>query len=109
MFVAFDNFPALLIWLPLIGGLISFFIKDERSVKAWAMLSSILTLTLFAVSLLYTDQKHYALNSVSYVWLPEIGSSFSLILDGMSRILCLLTALAFPLIFASTYSATYKN
>jgi NADH-quinone oxidoreductase subunit M len=98
-----------LIWLPLIGGLISFFIKDERSVKAWAMLSSILTLTLFAVSLLYTDQKHYALNGVSYIWLPEIGSSFALFLDGMSRILCLLTAIAFPLIFASTYSATYKN
>jgi NADH-quinone oxidoreductase subunit M len=109
MFAAFDNFPALLIWLPLIGGLISFFIKDERSVKAWAMLSSILTLTLFAVSLLYTGEKNYILNSVSYVWLPELGSSFSLILDGMSRILCLLTAISFPLIFASTYSNSYKN
>jgi NADH-quinone oxidoreductase subunit M len=109
MFAAFDNFPALLIWFPLLGGLISFFIKDERSVKAWAMLSSILTLTLFAISLLYTDQKHYALNSVSYVWLPEIGSSFSFYLDGMSRMLCLLTAVAFPLIFASTYSNSYKN
>ncbi|HLO80465.1 MAG TPA: NADH-quinone oxidoreductase subunit M [Chitinophagaceae bacterium] len=109
MFAAFDNFPALLIWLPLIGGLISFFIKDERSVKAWAMLSSLLTLALFAVSLLYTDDKNYILNSVSYVWLPELGSSFSLLLDGMSRILCLLTAIAFPLIFASTYSNSYKK
>ncbi len=109
MFAAFDNFPALLIWLPLIGGLVSFFIKNERSVKAWAILSSILTLALFAFSLLYTDDKHYILNSVSYVWLPELGSSFSLFLDGMSRILCLLTAISFPLIFASTYSSTYKN
>lgn len=109
MFAAFDNFPALLIWLPLIGGLLSFFITNERSVKAWSLLSSILTLALFAVSLLYTDQKHYALNSVSYVWLPEIGSSFALLLDGMSRILCLLTAVSFPLIFAATYSNSYKS
>jgi len=109
MFAAFDNFPALLIWLPLIGGLLSFFIKNERSVKAWSLFSSILTLALFAVSLFYTDQKHYALNSVSYVWLPEIGSSFALLLDGMSRILCLLTAVSFPIIFASTYSSSYRN
>ncbi len=109
MFAAFDNFPALLIWLPLIGGLISFFIKNERSVKAWSLFSSILTLALFVVSLLYTDQKHYALNSVSYVWLPEIGSSFALFLDSMSRVLCLLTAVSFPLIFAATYSSSYKT
>jgi NADH-quinone oxidoreductase subunit M len=109
MFVAFDNFPALLIWLPLLGGLLCFFLKEEKSVKNWSLLSSVLTLILMCVSLLYTDQKHYALNSVSYIWLPEIGSSFSLMLDGMSRILCLLTAISFPLIFASTYSASYSN
>ena len=109
MFVAFDNFPALLIWLPLIGGLLCFFIKDQRTVKAWSLLSSILTLVLMLVSLLYTDQKYYQLNSVSYIWLPEIGSSFALMLDGMARILCLLTAFSFPLIFTATYSTDYKN
>lgn len=109
MFAAFDNFPALLIWLPLIGGLVSFFIKNEKTVRSWALLSSIATLALVMVSLLYTDQKHYALNSVSYVWLPELGSSFAMMLDGMSRILVLLTAVSFPLIFAATYSASYKN
>jgi NADH-quinone oxidoreductase subunit M len=109
MFVAFDNFPALLIWLPLIGGLLCFFIKDQRTVKAWSLLSSILTLVLMLVTLLYTDQKYYNLNSVSYFWLPEIGSSFSFMLDGMSRILCLLTAFSFPIIFTATYDAEYKN
>jgi NADH-quinone oxidoreductase subunit M len=109
MFVAFDNFPALLIWFPLIGGLISFFIRNERSVKAWALLSTIFTLGLFVVSLLYTDPKHYVLNAVSYVWLPEIGSSFSLVLDGMSRMLVMLTVVSFPLIIASTYNNDYRN
>ena len=109
MFVAFDNFPALLIWLPLLSGLICFFIKEQRAAKAWSLFSSIVTLTLMVVSLFYNDSKYYALNSVSYVWLPDIGSSFSLMLDGMSRILCLLTAISFPIIFVSTYSADYKK
>lgn len=109
MFVAFDNFPALLIWLPLIGGLLCFFIKDQRAVKAWSLTSSIVTMGLMMASLFFTDQKYYNLNSVSYIWLPEIGSSFSLMLDGLSRILCLLTAISFPLIFAITYQTEYKN
>ncbi len=109
MFLAFDNFPALLIWLPLIGGLICFFIKSQQAVKAWSLFSSIATLVLMLLSLLYTNEKHYALNSVSYVWLPDIGSSFSLMLDGMSRILCLLTAFSFPIIFTATYNEDYKN
>lgn len=109
MFAAFDNFPALLIWLPLAGGLISFFIKDEGKVKAWALFSSIATLALFIVTLFYTDEKHYVLNAVSYVWLPELGSSFSLMLTGAGRLMCLLTAVAFPLIFAATYRQAYPN
>lgn len=109
MFAAFDNFPALLIWFPLVGGLISFFLKEERTVKAWSLFSSLLTLGLFVTSLFYSGSDHYLLNAVSYVWLPEIGSSFTLVLDGMSRLLVMLTAVSFPLIFASTYNNNYKN
>jgi NADH-quinone oxidoreductase subunit M len=109
MLSAFDNFPALLIWFPLIGGLIAFLLKKEETVKTWALFSSILTLIIMGVSLLYTDPKHYILNQVSYVWLKDLGSSFGLMLDGMSRILCLLTAISFPLIFAATWNTSYKH
>jgi len=109
MLSAFDNFPALLIWFPLIGGVIAFLLKQESSVKTWAMFSSIMTLVVMGVSLLYTDPKHYLLNQVSYFWLKDLGSSFGLLLDGMSRILCLLTAISFPLIFAATWNTNYKN
>ena len=109
MLSAFDNFPALLIWFPLIGGVIAFLLKQEGSVKTWAMFSSIMTLVVMGVSLLYTDPKHYLLNQVSYFWLKDLGSSFGLLLDGMSRILCLLTAISFPLIFAATWNTNYKN
>jgi NADH-quinone oxidoreductase subunit M len=109
MLSAFDNFPALLIWLPLVGGLVSFLMKDELQAKTWALFSSTLTLVLMGVSLLYTDPKHFLLNQVSYYWLKDLGSSFAFILDGMSRILCLLTAISFPLIIASTWKRHYKN
>jgi NADH-quinone oxidoreductase subunit M len=109
MFAAFDNFPALLIWFPLVGGLISFFLKEERTVKAWSLFSSLLTLGLFVTSLFFMAKEHYLLNAVSYVWLPEMGSSFTLVLDGMSRLLVLLTVVSFPLIFGATYRTSYKN
>jgi NADH-quinone oxidoreductase subunit M len=109
MISAFDNFPALLIWLPLIGGLVSFLMKEEQQAKTWAMFSSILTLVLMGVTLLYTESKYFKLNQVSYYWLRDLGSSFAFSLDGMARILCLLTAISFPLIIAATWKRSYKN
>ena len=99
MFAAFDNFPALLIWLPLAGGLLSFFIKSEKAARATAIVFSLLTMGVMMTSLFYTAMEYTALSQVSYVWLPNIGSSFGLILDGLTRVLCLLTALVFPMVF----------
>ncbi len=109
MLAAFDNFPALLIWFPLIGGLVAFFIKDEHKVKSWALIASFLTMLLMCVSMVFSGNSYYQLNSVSYIWLPEMGSSFALMLDGMGRLLCLLTAIAFPLIFIATNNKKLDN
>ena len=104
------TFPELLLWCPLITGLIAFFIKDEKKVKAWALFSSLITLIISIVSLYYADNtKYFLYNNVSYVWMPYIGSSFAVGLDGMGQILTFLTAFSFPLIFASTYKTSYKN
>ena len=104
------TFPELLLWFPLVTGLIAFFIKDQKSVKAWALFSSLVTLGISIVSLCYLDgTKYFTYNYVSYVWLEYIGSSFSIGLDGMGHLLTFLTALSFPLIFAATYKNQYKN
>ena len=104
------TFPELLLWFPLVTGLIAFFIKDQKSVKAWALFSSLVTLGISIVSLCYLDgTKYFTYNYVSYVWLDYIGSSFSIGLDGMGHLLTFLTALSFPLIFAATYKNQYKN
>ena len=39
--------PVFLLVIPLVGGLAAFFFKDEKTVRAWALFSSLLTLTCF--------------------------------------------------------------
>ncbi len=77
------------------------------------MLSSLLTLAVSVISLFYTDTTHHPeyLNytNVSYVWMPYIGSSFSVGMDGMGFLLTFLTAFTYPLIFASTRKREYSN
>ena len=99
--------PVLLIVIPLLSGLAAFFVKSEKSVKAWALFAAIATL---AVSLLgLTVLKKPADLHFEAEWLPMLGSSFSVGLDGMGQTLCLLTGIAFPVIFLATWNNSYKN
>jgi NADH-quinone oxidoreductase subunit M len=99
--------PGLLILIPLLTGLTAFFIKDERQVRSWALFSSLIVLAVSLLGLtLLKDEKylHY-----QFEWMQSIGSSFSVKLDGMGQLLCLLTAVAYPLIFLATWRSTYKK
>jgi len=97
----------LLILLPLIGGFITFFLKSDNAAKGWSLLLSFATL---AVAIAGAVAKGNA-ESLRYAapWLGNLGSSFSIQLDGMSTMLCLLTAVAYPIILLSTWKTTYKN
>lgn len=97
--------PVLLIIIPLAAGLISFFLKEERSAKAFALLSAVATLAVSLISLTQTGSSILA----DAQWLPMLGSRFSLSLDGMGKVLTLLTAVSFPIIFASTYNNKYQS
>lgn len=110
MFSAIDNFPALLIWLPLVGGLLAFFVKSEGIAKAITMFFSLSSLGVVVASLIFASPSEYAsLNQVSYFWLPGLGSSFSFYLDGMGKLLGLLTALIFTLVFLMMPKGRYPN
>src|SRR5215216_2847818 len=95
----------LLILIPLIGGFVSFFLKEEKIAKAWALLVSVITL---AVSLFGLVSKSTDL-FFSASWMGSLGSSFTIQLDGMSQLLCLLSAVAYPLIFIATWRNTYRK
>ena len=96
----------LLILIPLIGGFISFFLKQEKAAKTWALLVSVFTL---AISLFGLTTKATGNLFFSTSWMGSLGSSFTIQLDGMSQLLCLLTAVAYPLIFIATWKTNYKN
>lgn len=99
--------PVLLIVIPLVSGLLAFLIKQEKSVKTWSLLSSMITLVISIVAVAAAHKASYL--STNVAWLPDLGSSFSLTMDGMSKMLCLLTGIAFPGIFIATWNSTYKN
>ncbi|CAN5360661.1 NADH-quinone oxidoreductase subunit M [soil metagenome] len=106
----FITFPELLLWFPVIAGLIAFAIKDQKTVRGWAIFSSLITLAISVISLFYADNtKYFSYNYVSYEWLKFIGSNFSVGMDGMTHMLTFLTALSFPLIFLATYKNDYKK
>lgn len=97
----------LLILVPLLSGLAAFILKKGNSAKSWALVSSFATA---AVSLLgLTILNRPDLLQFRTDWLPGLGSSFSIRLDGMGQLLCLLTAISFPLIFISTWQRGYRG
>lgn len=97
----------LLILIPLITGVIAFFMKDEKQVKRWSLVASLVSLAVMSYGLLVAynlDQKVFVAE-----WLPQLGSSFALLMDGVSTVLCLLTVFSYPLIFASTWKSKYAS
>lgn len=103
------TFPELLIWLPLLAGILVFFTKKEQVARALALAFSIVTLIVSVSTLFFTSDKFTTWNAVNYYYANNIGSTFFVGLDGTGRILTLLTAIAFPLIFLATYRGSYKN
>ncbi len=96
--------PVLLILIPLLTGLVTFFIKEPKAAKNWALLSAVITLAVALTAIFSKEQPGF-----DATWLPDLGSRFTLLADGMGRMLCLLTAVSFPLIFVAVYKNDYKH
>src|SRR5688572_21247870 len=96
----------LLILIPLIAGLLTFFIKNEKQSRAWVLIASLLALGVSIAGLLTTDTN---LLEHTSVWMQDIGSSFSIKLDGLGKLLCLLTAVSYPIILIATWRTGYKH
>jgi NADH-quinone oxidoreductase subunit M len=98
--------PVLLIGIPLLAGLIGFSLKDTAA-KSWSLFASFLGLavSLYGLSL----PKDSPLLLFNQPWMGSLNSHIAFGMDGLSQILCLLTALAFPIIFISTWKEDYKK
>lgn len=97
----------LLILIPLITGLITFGLKGAGA-KALSLLSSFATLVIAVIA---WQQSLTAPETLQFTaeWIPQLGSQFNVGLDGMGAMLCLLTAVSFPLIFITVYGREYDR
>ena len=98
--------PVLLLFIPLVAGILGFFVKEQKGASNLAIAASIVTL-LTAVVGIYAMPA--SMHQFEATWLPSIGASFSVSLDGMSKMLVLLTAISMPLIFIATRHNNYSN
>jgi len=98
--------PVLLLFIPLVAGILGFFIKDQKAASNWAIVASVITL-LTAVIGIYAMPA--SMHQFEATWLPSIGASFSVALDGMSKMLVLLTSISMPLILIATRNNNYSN
>ncbi len=109
MFGNYITIPHLLIFIPVLAGVVAFFIKSEQGAKTWSMLAAFVVLVVSMLSFVYSKDLELNGLAFNYEWLKHMGASLSLALDGTGRILTLLTAVAFPIIFIATYNHSYKN
>ncbi|TAJ54293.1 MAG: NADH-quinone oxidoreductase subunit M [Chitinophagaceae bacterium] len=98
--------PVSLILIPLITGLLAFFLKGTTAAKNWALLSSVITLAVAVAGIYFLPAKHLSYDAA---WLPALGSRFSLVTDGMGKMLVLLTTVSFPVILIATAKNDYKQ
>jgi len=98
--------PVLLIGIPLLAGLIGFLLKDAAA-KSWSLFASLLTLIVSLAGISLRPDSKLLLFNVP--WLKSLNSHFAVGLDGTGQIFCLLTAIAFPIIFVSTWKEEYKR
>ncbi len=99
--------PVLLIAIPLITGFAAFFINHSKGAKIWSLLSSVITLGIAVAAAFALNSKGQLTYDTS--WLPALGARFSLAMDGMSKMLCLLTAVSLPLVFGAIYKNEYSK
>ena len=89
--------------LPLLTAMVLLFIKKDTIATTTASVSSLITLFLA----IYT-----AINKVDALdlsWLPSLHSRFTLVADGLAKILILLTAISFPAILLATAQNKYEQ
>jgi NADH-quinone oxidoreductase subunit M len=97
----------LLILIPLVAGLVAFGLKGSGP-KTLGLIASVASL---AVTVGALFQYRTAPESLQFTaaWIPQLGANFSVGLDGMGMMLCLLTAISFFLIFIVIYNRNYEH
>lgn len=98
----------LLIFLPLVGAIVTSFLKGgsaKVSALGFSMVSLLITIALWAK---FTPDATVQF-SVNYPWIKQLGINFYIGIDGISMITVILTNVLMPLIILSSFKHDYKN
>jgi len=97
----------LLILIPLVAGLVTFGLKGSGP-KTLGLIASVASLAVTVAALFQYRTAPESLQ-LTAAWIPQLGANFSVGLDGMGMMLCLLTAISFFLIFIVIYNRNYEH
>lgn len=97
----------LLIFLPLVGALVTAF--SGSAAKHVALFSAIVSLVLTSVMVFNFIPNANSQFVVNYLWIQDLGISFHAGVDGISIITVLLTNALIPLIILAAYQHDYKS
>jgi NADH-quinone oxidoreductase subunit M len=89
--------------LPILTAIVLLFVKKDTMASSLAIGASIATLALAVFASFNT------LAAFDMAWLPSLNSRFTLQVDGLAKILILLTAISLPAILISTAHNEYKQ
>jgi len=99
----------LLIFLPLVGAILTAIIAKQHTAKIVALAFSIFTLAI-TIGLLFKFTPDATVQfAVNYVWIQQLGINFHAGIDGISMITVVLTNVLMPLIILASFKQEYKN
>ena len=93
-------FPVLstIIFLPSLGAMLAFLIASEELVKRMALITSTLTFLISLIPFCMFDPSTAAMQFFErYDWIPALGISYEVGVDGISLLLIVLTTFLTPL------------
>ncbi len=105
-------FPLLstVIFLPSLGALLAFLIGSEELVKRMALVTTTLTFLLSLILFFMFDPSRTAMQFFEgYDWIPALGISYEVGVDGISLLLIVLTTFLMPLTILSSWDAVHAR
>jgi NADH-quinone oxidoreductase subunit M len=99
----------LLIFLPLIGAIVTALFAKQNSAKVMSLVFSLISLGITATLLCKFTPDASTQFAVNYPWISQLGINFHVGIDGISMVTVLLTNALVPIIILASFRNDYKN
>jgi NADH-quinone oxidoreductase subunit M len=99
---------AFLIFWPLVVALLLFAFRPQQA-KVWALIAALVELVVSLAVVALFDKSGATQFEVNVPWVPALGISFTVGIDGISLLLVLLTTILVPFIILSSFGNSYDK